>query len=242
MVIALLSDIHANLTALQAIMETLKSFSVDKYVLLGDVVNYGMRPNEVIGMLSAMSDNVLVNLWGNHEKAVADNDVSRFSTDRGKQILHYTQGKLSLSSLNYINTQMNHSGFEMVEIAGKRILAVHGTLKDPFWGKFTTEEFGLEAYAQFDFVFSGHSHIRHFYEMFYPCDNSNTRNKKRTTFINPGSVGQPRNINPFAQCGILDIENNAYTALSLPYDISKEQILFTNEIDGFYRDRLSLGV
>ena len=71
--LALLSDIHANETALNAVLEEVERRQVDKFVLLGDLVNYGMRPNEIVDMIRSMDDKFVAKIWGNHEKAVMDN-------------------------------------------------------------------------------------------------------------------------------------------------------------------------
>ena len=76
-------------------------------------------------------------IWGNHEKAVMDNDTTRFATDRGRAILHYTQKRLSQESIGFINNRMNHDGTCSLEIDGKKFLLVHGILGDLYWGKFT---------------------------------------------------------------------------------------------------------
>ncbi|MBR3669980.1 MAG: metallophosphoesterase family protein, partial [Fibrobacter sp.] len=73
--LALLSDIHANVTALNAVLEEVGRRHVDKFVLLGDLVNYGMRPNEIVDMIRSMDDKFVAKIWGNHEKAVMDNDT-----------------------------------------------------------------------------------------------------------------------------------------------------------------------
>ncbi|WP_173475781.1 metallophosphoesterase, partial [Fibrobacter succinogenes] len=75
--LALLSDIHANVTALNAVFEEVGRRRVDKFVLLGDLVNYGMRPNETVDMVREMDGKFVAKIWGNHEKAVMDNDTTR---------------------------------------------------------------------------------------------------------------------------------------------------------------------
>jgi diadenosine tetraphosphatase ApaH/serine/threonine PP2A family protein phosphatase len=74
------------------------------------------------------------------------------------------------------------------------------------------------------------------------CTCAAYRNKKRTIFINPGSVGQPRNHNPYAQYGILDIESGNYEHRCVWYDVKEEQKLFIDSVDKFYKDRLTLGI
>ena len=108
--LALLSDIHANVTSLKAVLEECERRHVEKFVLLGDLVNYGMRPNEIVEMIRNLDDRFVAKIWGNHEKAVMDNDTTRFATDRGRAILHYTQSKLTQSSIDFINNKMNRDG------------------------------------------------------------------------------------------------------------------------------------
>jgi|GEM_PF-3729084 len=62
---------------------------------------------------------------------------------------------------------------------------------------------------------------------------------KKTLFINPSSVGQPRNLNPCAKCGLLDTITTEYTHLSVLYDFKQEQALLGGEVDDFYRNHLT---
>ena len=90
-------------------------------------------------------------------------------------------------------------------------------------------------------MLSGHSHYAHAFPVFYPAENPAYRNKKRTFFINPGSVGQPRNHDPRAQYAVLDTEKGVFL-LASEYDIKYEQSLFTDDVDPFYSRRLEKGV
>lgn len=241
--IVLLSDIHANLTAFQAVINDIQTIGeVDAYAILGDLVNYGPRPNETIDMVQHLSQDVLVNLWGNHEYSIFGGSLERFATDRGRAVLKYTNTILTVESREYLDKCMNHLGMEEKEIDGKRILFVHGNLDDPYWGKFGIEKMNDERFAEYDYVISGHSHVPHYVEFLFPSDNKAYRNKKRTIFINPGSVGQPRNHNPYAQYGILDTQTGNYEHRSVWYDVKEEQKLFSDSVDSFYKDRLSLGI
>ena len=240
--LAILSDIHANVTALNAVLAEIGRRHVDRFVLLGDLVNYGMRPNEIVDIVRKMDDKFIAKIWGNHEKAVMDNDTTRFATDRGRAILHYTQKRLSQESIDFINNKMNRDGTCSLEIDGKKFLLVHGIMGDPYWGKFAPAELMREEYAQYDFVLTAHSHVCHYFEVLFKADSPSTRNKKKTVFINPGSVGQPRNINPCAQFGILNTATTEYEHVCVSYDIVAEQELYTDEVDVFYKDRLTLGI
>ena len=243
MKIVLLSDIHANVTALQSVLSDVQSIGeFEAYAILGDLVNYGPRPNEVAKVVRDLPKPLVVNLWGNHEYSIFGGSLNRFATDRGRAVLKYTNGILTESSRNYLDTEMNHQGFQEYELAGRSILFMHGNLDDPYWGKFGIDKMNDERYAKYDYVISGHSHVPHYVEQFYATDNPTYRNKKRTIFINPGSVGQPRNHNPYAQYGILDLRTGNYEHRSVWYDVEAEQRLFDESVDVFYKERLKLGI
>lgn len=241
--LVILSDIHANVTALQAVVNDIKNIcDVDAFACLGDLVNYGPRPNEVIVMMKELDKPLIVNLWGNHEYSIFGGSLDRFATDRGRAVLQYTNNILSPESHNYLDKEMEHSGCQKCQIDGKSFLFMHGNLDDPYWGKFGIDKMNNERFAEYDYVISGHSHVPHYVEYFFASDNVEYRNKKRTIYINPGSVGQPRNQNPYAQYGILDLTTGNYEHRSVWYDIVKEQKLFSESVDSFYKTRLTLGI
>ena len=241
--LVLLSDIHANVTALQAVLKDIESIgSFDAFVVLGDLVNYGPRPNEVIDIIQQLPHPILVNLWGNHEYSLFGGSLDRFSTDRGRVVLNYTDSILTASSREYLETDMIHEGLLEKHIKGKHFLFVHGDLDDPYWGTLKVEGMNDDRYAKYDYILSGHSHIPHYVEFFYPSNDVQFRNKKRSVFINPGSVGQPRNHNPYAQYGILDTQTGGYEHRAVRYDVVEEQVIFSKFVDPFYKTRLSLGI
>lgn len=241
----ILSDIHGNLSALDAVINNLeiRDYRPDAIAILGDNINYGMRPNEVIGRLMSLSERyeVIVNLFGNHEKALLDGDTSHFSTERGKRVLDFTRSKLTEESWSYLSL-LTREGLKDIVIGSRRLLFIHGSLSDHYWGKMNEETISDVLYSRYDFVISGHSHIPHLIERLYPADNPAYRNKKRTVFLNPGSVGQPRNHNPKAQYLYMELSSETFHFNSVPYDIEREQSLFTKEVDEFYSDRLKNGI
>lgn len=240
-----LSDIHGNLSALESVIKDIQArHYTTKYIaILGDNINYGMRPNEVIWRLQEFAERyeVIVNLFGNHEKALIDKDTTYFSTDRGRRVLDYTRRQLKPESMNYINT-LTKEGFSELEISGKKILFIHGSYEDPYWGKLNSGSVDNESYAKYDFVISGHTHVPHLIEHFFSADNPEYRDKKRTVFLNPGSVGQPRNHNPRAQYLYIDLNSEIFHFNSVCYDIETERSLFTEQVDLFYSERLINGI
>lgn len=241
--LVLLSDIHANVTALQAVLKDLDGIGdFNAFALLGDLVNYGPRPNEIIDIVKGLDKPLLVNLWGNHEYSIFGGNLERFATDRGRSVLKFTNSILTDESRHYLDAEMNHQGYQECMVEDKSFLFMHGNLDDPYWGKFSVDKMNDERFAEYDYVISGHSHVPHYVEQFYATDNPTYRNKKRTIFINPGSVGQPRNHNPYAQYGILDLSSGNYEHRCVWYDVKEEQKLFNDSVDKFYKDRLTLGI
>ncbi len=241
--IALLSDIHANVTALQAVLADIDERGhVEAFALLGDLVNYGPRPNEIVTIVRSFTRPVLVNLWGNHEYSIFGGSLERFSTDRGRSVLNYTNTILSDEARSYLKRELTNEGYREIEVEGHRILFIHGSLDDPYWGKFGIDKMNDGRYVEYDYVISGHSHIPHYVEHFFAADSPQYRNKKRTIFINPGSVGQPRNHNPLAQYGVLDLSSGEYEHRCVQYNIAEEQELFAEDVDSFYKERIKLGI
>ena len=247
MEVAILSDIHGNCSVLESVLSDIKTnHNPQKIALLGDFIDYGMRSNEAISMIRNIDIPVVCNIWGNHEQAIMEDDYLRFSSERGRVSAKNTKKNLTPESFAYLEAIEGKSGKYEFELEGKKFLAIHGSLTDPYWKSIFTDkgngtDSAFAGYEAYDFVLSGHSHYAHVFEKFYECDNPEYRNKKKVTFINPGSVGQPRNHNPMAQYAILDTEKGI-SLISVPYDIEYEQSLFTSEVDPFYRDRLTNGV
>ena len=149
--IVILSDIHANVTAFKAVLADISAIGkVDTYAIIGDLVNYGPRPNEIIEMAKGLDKPLLVNLWGNHEYSIFGGSLERFATDRGRTVLQYTNSILTPASQNYLDKEMEHAGFLKCQIDGKSFLFVHGNLDDPYWGKLGIDKMNDERFAEYN--------------------------------------------------------------------------------------------
>lgn len=239
----LLSDIHANLTALRSVAADFRRrYDAQGIVLLGDIINYGMRPNETIVELESLGLPIVASLAGNHERGWRDGDSSHFSTDRGRRVLDYTSRQLSPASRRFLLDNLCWEGTAELTLGSRRVLLTHATASDPFWGKMTDEEMADPRYADYDFVLAGHSHVPMLREVFYPCNRPDYRDKRRTVFINPGSVGQPRDHNPLARYAYWEPRTETLHFNCVAYDIAAEQNIYTDEVDDFYRRRLTNGI
>ncbi len=232
----LLADIHANLTALKAVLAHVRA----KYgkglpmFHLGDAIDYGMRPNETIRELQPLVPSFLCNIRGNHEMALRGIQDDRFSSQRGRDANEFTRTILDANAEAFIDSMSPDP--VRLSCDGKSVLCVHGDLHDPYWGKMGDAEMLAPEYRGIDFVFSGHTHI--------PCLKYivDKDSRSKTLFVNPGSVGQPRNANPAAQYAVVDFGAEMVSFECVPYDVSAEQALHHGEIHPYYKERLSFGI
>ena len=242
----ILSDIHGNVSAFDAMLRDCRDEKISGVIILGDCIDYGMRSNDIIQKLISLEegvwkDKIIVNIWGNHEKLVVDKDLERLSSDRGRVMAQYTARQLSSQSVSYIQTSMNRAGIQEFEIGGLSCLAIHGSLEDCYWKAIASDNLRGD-YSSYDIVLGGHSHYSHCFGHFYPIESTELRNKKIVTFINPGSVGQPRNQNPYAQYAVFSLPSKQIELRAVEYDVKYEQSLFPDEIDEFYKNRLTRGI
>ncbi len=241
MAVLLMSDIHGNFNALKEMLGKVKNYKIDACILLGDIIDYGMHSNEIIQMLQSLKYPFICNIRGNHEKAVMEKDYVNFSSKRGRESAMYTRNTLDENSFSYINDKMAARGLLEFTYYNKRCLAVHGSIEDEYWGIVTPGQ-ELAEYSNYDYVFSGHSHKPHFFEVYYGTNDVKRRNQKKTIFINPGSIGQPRNLNPMAQAAVLDFETEELHFFKAGYNITEEQKDFADSVDIFYKERLWYGI
>ena len=241
MKLAIISDLHGNLSAVENVVSYCRSNDVSSIAILGDVIDYGPHSNEVIELISEPDMKVVCNIRGNHEHAILNEIYDRFSSKRGIECAKYTRRTLRPSSLRYLSESVKNAGIHEFELCGYRFLAVHGNIEDEYWGTLKPTD-DLSMYGCYDYVLSGHSHIPHLFDTYHKVNDPLMRNSRKTTFINPGSVGQPRNHDPRAQFVIMDLDNGSIQFCRIPYDIEVEQRAFNDAIDPFYKDRIKWGI
>lgn len=239
---AILSDIHGNLFALNEVFDDLNNQEIESVILLGDLIDYGMQSNEVVEFIRQnLSSKIICNIWGNHERAILTGDFNHFSSERGVESAKFTYSVLSDDSRDYLNDELVRDGKTEFDLDGKRVLAVHGSLNDYYWKAIFPDNLNGD-YVDFDIVLSGHSHYPHVFQKFYDFDNPDMRNKKSVLFINPGSVGQPRNHNPNAQYAILDTDSMSVELRYVEYPKDRAMALYDGSVDDFYCKRLENGI
>ncbi|OGF31514.1 hypothetical protein A2533_04045 [Candidatus Falkowbacteria bacterium RIFOXYD2_FULL_35_9] len=221
MKIAVLSDIHANLPALEAVFKRIKRIGVDQIVVIGDLIGYGPFPNEVVALVRQITDYVI---RGNHEDAFGEYMEGEYSFGRCPNLLAHDGMMLARSELSAENAQFifdlaDYLSFNQFEFA-------HGA----FWGNRTKlyverpEDFFEQSRRPNAkrFAFIGHTHIPAIFngDHFSMLDFTDLDGHSQY-IVNVGSVGQPRDCDPRASFGLLDLGLMKYQTIRVPYDIGK---------------------
>jgi diadenosine tetraphosphatase ApaH/serine/threonine PP2A family protein phosphatase len=237
------SDIHANLVALDAVIEA--AGPVDQYWNLGDVVGYGPRPRECVERVIALKPTA--SLIGNHDWAAIGrlgldefNPVARYAT-------YWTTAHLGAEHMSYLEGLPNR-------VIEDNWMLVHGSPRHPVWEYVYTARVALQNFEFFDsqVCFLGHTHIQLFIseEMagrgmppIHPSDGDVLEMGTARYIVNPGSVGQPRDNDPTAAFAIYEPEERRVTFRRVEYDVAATQAQM--ESAGLPRPlitRLALGV
>jgi len=224
MKIAIISDIHANLEALEAVLVDIKAQNVDDIFCLGDIVGYGANPNECIELVKESCSLVLL---GNHDAAA----IGRLSTQHfnvhAKIAIEWTIENLKNWGSSFLKT------IPLKENKASHTL-VHATPYEPsMWYYITSLEEAAFNFQFFEtlFCFVGHTHIpiiialEQEKEVFvHQGESLKYDGIDGTRFlINVGSVGQPRDRNFRACYGIIDTDQKIFTYRRVEYDVQKAQ-------------------
>jgi len=218
--LAVLSDIHSNLTALEAVLADIPD--VDQIWCLGDTVGYGPEPNEVIALLRDRDARAVL---GNHDGAALGSvDITWFNPDAAAAII-WTAGVLTDDSLGYL------AGLQTIETDGD-LTAVHGSPRDPIWEYIVSPGVALANMAAFStrWCLFGHTHL----PVIYAEEGSGMTGLPPVVgeiqplpdgraLINPGSVGQPRDGNRDASYLVLDLDAHTAEFRRVAYDIAQTQ-------------------
>ena len=225
--VAVLSDIHANLPALEAVLEDTDDAQIDELWCLGDVVGYGASPDECAALVRERCEPSLV---GNHDLAVLGAlDTSTFSSAAAAAV-EWTTAHSSKETLSYLR------GLEPSD-ASRPVALYHASPRDPVWEYVLWPEQAADCLAVQERRVSlvGHSHVALFFSATEPENGAGdappeahgwqagagTRLEigEGRWLINPGSVGQPRDGDPRAAWLELDTEAWEATYHRIGYDI-----------------------
>ncbi|MEA3336880.1 MAG: metallophosphoesterase family protein [Chloroflexota bacterium] len=233
----IISDVHANLAALDEVLADARSLNwlgstgFDVVWSLGDIVGYGPHPNRCIERLREFEGHLRV--AGNHDWAALGHlDIDDFNPEARHMVL-WTQE--ALDSLSYAYLRKLPS--EPIE-AGEFIIT-HGSPREPVWEYVRTSTIARENFDYFDTAYGlvGHTHVPRIYRLaedpetgLQACaahapgyDQDISLKGDHRLILNPGSVGQPRDNDPRAAYALLDTEQQIwrFRRISYPYEMTQ---------------------
>jgi predicted phosphodiesterase len=212
------SDVHANLEALDAVLDGYKKETIDEFLCGGDIVGYGANPRECIARVKAIAK---LTVAGNHDWASVDLFPTTNFNPLAAQAVSWTRQNLDTTDKEYLKSLQLI--FKNVDLT-----LVHGTLHNP-------EDFNymLDSYAaantfelvKTDICFVGHSHLPGFFiqdkdkRISYQEKDTLAIEKGKQYIVNVGSVGQPRDYNPDAVYCIYDTDEKKVQIKRIKYNI-----------------------
>ncbi|MEJ2707096.1 MAG: metallophosphoesterase family protein [Anaerolineales bacterium] len=220
--ILILSDIHANLTALETVLSD--AGDIDACWCLGDLVGYGPDPNQCIERIRMLPN--LVCILGNHDAAAMGRiDTSSFNSE-ARQAIRWTQDELTESSRLFLDSLPEKTTVDNVTLS-------HGSPRHPVWEYLLDTRTAKKNFEYFDtpYCFVGHTHLPVCFllneenetaRLIIPEPNTKMTITPRA-IINPGSAGQPRDRDPRAAYAIYNLEDSTWDYRRIAYDIAAVQ-------------------
>lgn len=242
----ILSDIHANLEALEAVLEAAPPATFDRLLVLGDLVGYGASPNEVIERLDQLHPDAIVR--GNHDKVAAGlTDPDEFT-------------ELAAEAARWTQTALTPANRARLASLPRGPLLVDGALELCHGAPFDEDAYlvsrldVLRAFqaARRPLCLFGHTHIAAVIgrvddrlDVTLPEGQATVTVSLRETtryLINPGSVGQPRDGDPRAAYAVLDTEQRTVTLYRVAYPVERaQQRILAAGLPARLAHRLALG-
>ncbi len=222
MKLALLSDLHANRQATQAVWEHAQEQGINQVILLGDYVDYGGDPAWVVDFCRDLVRQGAIAVRGNHDDALSPETTSRMS-DHVLPTLQWTESQLSPEQLAWLRN------LPLTAELGDCLFA-HANVHDPAHWEYLhgRMEASRSLFAtDHRYVFCGHVHEPCLYHLsptgksgeFSPVDATPMPlSPARRWLAIPGSLGQPRDGNPAACYATFDTEQAILTYFRVPYD------------------------
>jgi diadenosine tetraphosphatase ApaH/serine/threonine PP2A family protein phosphatase len=243
---AIISDIHANLEALQAVLADAQPLA-DRFVCLGDIVGYNANPSECLQLIQTLCEVVIV---GNHDQAAVGLRPYDDFNEYAIAAIDWTQLQLTADEQAYLRQLPLTAPF------GKFCLAAHGSPRHTDEYLFQLSHF----YASFQYIeeqmpavrccFVGHTHLPMIWRCtptgvvssLQPADLTITLDPASRYIVNPGSVGQPRYGGPDATYVLFDDTALTMEFRLIPYDIdTTQEKIYDAGLPPFLAERLAVG-
>ena len=241
--ILVIADIHANLTALEAVLaDAQQRGKVDEIWCLGDVVGYGPDPSDCVRLIR---ETCSICIAGNHDlAAIGKVSTADFNAAAAEAIV-WTRQQLSQRDIDYLG--------ELPLMAERlQFTLVHGSPANPVWEYVISTETASRNLSAFntDFCLVGHTHVPMMFAFkgeradIEDFDNGTRITlKKDRLILNPGAVGQPRDHDPRASYAIIDSDSTELSLWRVPYHIeSVQKRMKAAGLPGRLIDRLAAGI
>ncbi len=236
----ILSDIHSNLQALEAVLESFPGEDTKEIVCAGDVIGYVANPNECIDMVISLR---VTNILGNHDAAVIGKKDPTFFNEYAREAVSWTRRQVNRSRCDYLKKLPFVLENDLFGV-------VHGTLHEP--EEFLYMRNDVDAMRTFEILkkqicFVGHSHV----PGIFMCKNEALEQIKDVRvelhgdaryIINVGSVGQPRDHDNRACYCVYDTEKHIVEFVRIEYDVQRaREAILKAGLPGILGERLLLG-
>lgn len=221
--VAVLSDVHSNLVALDAVLAALGS--VDAVWVLGDIVGYGPEPDAVAERLATIG---AVAVAGNHDAAAVGAADTRWFNPDARAAIEWTQRRISAATRAWLA--------ELPTVVTEPpATLVHGSLREPLWeyilsGAEAGPNLRLLTERQLTVGFHGHTHVPVLWrlaggelELVRVEDGTRITLDEQPVLANPGSVGQPRDGDPRASFLVYDTDRSELVWRRVGYNIAATQ-------------------
>jgi len=214
---AILSDIHANLEALQSVMEDAQNLGVKRYLCLGDIVGYNANPTQCLEIIRKLGCPVVM---GNHDAYTIAEEIPPEVNGRARESVEWTRAQMQLNHNEWL------SSLPMTRRVGHFEL-VHASMHDPELWNYVTSAFEAALHFKFQktpLCFYGHTHRPMYFttkerKTFKDFDQIQLEHGYQY-YVNVGSVGQPRGEDKRAQYAIYDTEKQIVESRKVEYDIA----------------------
>jgi predicted phosphodiesterase len=215
---AVLADIHGNLQALTAVLEEMEHHAIDRWVVAGDLVGYGASPNECVEIVAGLGATCVA---GNHDLIALGRLSEERCIDLARESLRWTREVLGAEARSFLEA------LPVTATAPGGLVVAHGTLDDPQRYTSTPKQARaqlaeLSARPGARVLVLGHTHrpLAVSAEAHEPARGRLRLPAGEPIVLNPGAVGQAREILARARAMVLDLDAGDAAFLRLPYDVA----------------------
>ena len=218
MTLAILSDIHGNLEALEAVLKELSKREVDAFYCLGDIVGYNPDPGPCVEKILELGARCIK---GNHERAVLGELPLYIFNELARAAVLWTRRVLGPEHMEFLRS--------LPEKIVEEFCFVHGSLRDPDYYILSPRDAVMEIYALEEMgrkvLFFGHTHVQGAFLLKESSLSFTTRSFYLDHYdfalVNPGAVGQPRDGDPRAAALLCDSSTGLVEFLRIEYPVEK---------------------